>query len=73
MTFWPPAEGGLEARPTGVWVQAPQAGLNNRTVGSETLSPAKRKQEVTDPKLCLPPPENFLRPSYARPIRGGSL
>ena len=36
--------------------QAP-AGLNNRVVGFQTLSPAKRKQEVTDPKLCLPPPK----------------
>ena len=40
---------------------APQAGLNNRTARSHTLSPAEKKQEVTDLKLCLPP----LRPSFA--------
>ncbi len=34
---------------------APQAGLNNGITGWQTLSPARRKQEVTDLKLCLPP------------------
>ncbi len=34
---------------------APQAGLNNGFAGSQTLCPAKKKQQVTDPKLCLPP------------------
>ncbi len=39
---------------------APQAGPHNRTAGSETLNPAKRKQEVTDLKLCLPPSKTFV-------------
>ena len=36
--------------------QAPQAGLNNRTGGSQTLCPAKRKQAVPAPRT---PPQNF--------------
>ena len=43
--FWP------DARPPA----APQAGLNNRTARLQTLSPAKRKQEVTDLKPRLLP------------------
>ncbi len=51
-----------------VWAvpAAPQAGLNKRIPRLQTLSPAKRNQEVTDLKPCLPPldpPENFWRPS----------
>ncbi|MEE8110332.1 MAG: hypothetical protein V3T44_04805, partial [bacterium] len=36
----------------------------------QTLSPAEKKQEVTDPKLCLPPgpPDNFrFGPVSGRP------
>ncbi len=39
---------------------APQAGLNNRVVGFQTLSPAKKKQAVPAPQGT--PLENFWRP-----------
>ncbi len=45
---------------------APQAGLNNRTASSHTLSPAEKKQEVTDLKLCLPPLGTYFRITLTR-------
>ncbi|MEE8109641.1 MAG: ATP-dependent DNA helicase RecG, partial [bacterium] len=51
---------------------APRAGPNNRISRLQTLCPAKKKQEVTDPKLCLPPapPAKLftadLRSAYSR-------